>query len=211
VSFLQERARVLVVLRLCEHGRMGPTLVFRSTYGRVLTVATAAAAVVATAVGLGTGGLAEAVRTLVPAALLTYLVWLAFWRPSVTVSDGGIDVANVTRDVHVPWPAYEGVGTQYSLDVRWTGGHVVAWAAPRSSGVGRRLRRPRRGADRELVTGASAEAVAAAVTERHAALVAAGHLGPTTSATPTARTTWRVTEGVVLALGAAATVAVLAV
>jgi hypothetical protein len=210
VSFLQERARVLVVLRLCEHGRMGPTLVFRSTYGRVLTVATAAAAVVAAAVGLGTGGVAEAVRTLVSGALLTYLVWLAFWRPSVTVSDGGIDVANVTRDVHVPWPAYEGVDTRYSLDVRWAGGHVVAWAAPRSSGVGRRLR-PRRSADRELVTGASAEAVAAAVTERHAALVAAGHLGSTTSATPTARTTWRVTEGVVLALGAAATVAVLAV
>ena len=157
---------------------MGPTLVFRSTYGRVLTVATG---VVAVALGVSTaltGDVGAVVGALVPAALVTYLVWMLFWRPAVEVSDGGVEVRNVTRTVHVPWTAYEGVDTRYSLEVRYAGGRVTAWSAPRSSGTARWLRSSRRRAvgQEQVVTGASAEAVADAVTQRHAMLTAAGHL-----------------------------------
>lgn len=188
---------------------MGPTLVFRSTYGRVLTVATAAVAV---ALGVTTAQTEDAgavLRAVLPALAVTAVIWLCFWAPSVTVSDGGVEVRNVTSTVHVPWTAYRGADTRFSLDVRYDGGHVVAWAAPRSSGTGHWLRSSRRrGAGERTVTGASAEAVAAAVTERRAALAAAGHLDRPRTDAPGARRTWHVRElavvGVLVAASAAA-------
>jgi len=211
VSFLLERA--LVAPRLCEHGRMGPTLMFRSTYGRVLTVATGVVAVALGVITALTGDVGTVVGALVPAALVTYLVWMLFWRPAVEVSDGGIEVRNVTRTVRVPWTAYEGVETRYSLEVRYAGGSVTAWAAPRSSGTARWLRSSRRrSAGREqVVAGASAEAVAEAVVERHDMLAAAGHLDRPVPGAPGARTTWHVVQlGVLGALTAGTAVALTA-
>lgn len=179
---------------------MGPTLVFRSTYGRVLTVATGAVAVALVVVTAVTGDVVAVVGALLPAALVTYLVWMLFWRPAVEVSDGGVQVRNVARTVHVPWTAYEGVETRYSLEVRYAGGTVTAWAAPRSSGTARWLRSSRRrtaGQD-QVVAGASAEAVADAVTQRHGLLAAAGHLDRAVPGAPGARTTWHVVQLAVL-------------
>ncbi|KON72709.1 hypothetical protein M768_14465 [Cellulosimicrobium cellulans F16] len=179
---------------------MGPTLVFRSTYGRVLTVATGAVAVALVVVTAVTGDVVAVLGALLPAALVTYLVWMLFWRPAVEVSDGGIEVRNVARTVHVPWIVYEGVETRYSLEVRYQGGRVTAWAAPRSSGSARWLRSSRRNpVDRErVVNGANAEAVAEAVTQRHGLLAAAGHLDRAVPGAPGARTTWHVVQLAVL-------------
>ena len=192
---------------------MGPTLMFRSTYGRVLTVATGVVAVALGVITALTGDVGTVVGALVPAALVTYLVWMLFWRPAVEVSDGGIEVRNVTRTVRVPWTAYEGVATRYSLEVRYAGGSVTAWAAPRSSGTARWLRSSRRrSAGREqVVAGASAEAVAEAVVERHDMLAAAGHLDRPVPGAPGARTTWHVVQlGVLGALTAGTAVALTA-
>lgn len=192
---------------------MGPTLMFRSTYGRVLTVATGVVAVALGVITALTGDVGTVVGALVPAALVTYLVWMLFWRPAVEVSDGGIEVRNVTRTVRVPWTAYEGVETRYSLEVRYAGGSVTAWAAPRSSGTARWLRSSRRrSAGREqVVAGASAEAVAEAVVERHDMLAAAGHLDRPAPGAPGARTTWHVVQlGVLGALTAGTAVALTA-
>ncbi|MEK8228363.1 hypothetical protein NKG05_23385 [Oerskovia sp. M15] len=90
----------LVTPQLWEHGRMGPTKVFCSMYGRVLTIATAVIAVLAAVVQVGQD-LGAALVTLAGGALVTCLVWMLFWRPRVEVSDGGIDVRNVVRSVHV--------------------------------------------------------------------------------------------------------------
>lgn len=190
---------------------MGPTLVFRSTYGRVLTVATGVVAVALVVVTAVTGDVAAVLGALLPAALVTYLVWMLFWRPAVEVSDGGVEVRNVTRTVHVPWTAYEGVDTRYSLEVRYAGGRVTAWSAPRSSGTARWLRSSRRRAvgQEQVVTGASAEAVADAVTQRHAMLAAAGHLDRAAQGAPGARSTWHVVQLAVLAALAVGTVVAL--
>ncbi len=192
---------------------MGPTLMFRSTYGRALTVATGAVAVALGVSTALTGDVGTVVGALVPAALVTYLVWMLFWRPAVEVSDGGIEVRNVIRTVHVPWTAYEGVETRYSLEVRHAGGSVTAWAAPRSSGTARWLRSSRRrGAGREqVVAGATAEAVAEAIVERHGLLATAGHLDRPAAGAPGARTTWHVVQlGVLGALVAGTAVALTA-
>nr|WP_281362163.1 PH domain-containing protein [Cellulomonas humilata] len=104
-----------------------------------------------------------------------------FWRPAVVVSDGGVLVRNPLRSTHVPWPTYLGLTVQWSLVVHTTDGDVTAWAAPRSSGTAARMRRSH---DDEVVATptkdgrlpATAEDVAAAIGDRHRALVDAGYL-----------------------------------
>lgn len=172
---------------------MSPTYVFSSTFGRVLTVATAVLAVVATLAVLGELPLRDVLTTVLLGALGTLLVWAAFGRPTVEVSDGEVVLVNVTRTVRVPWPLLDRAEARWSLEVhtvdgrRWT-----AWAAPRSSATAGAMRAAR---DRraELRAGtalgrgvahrddrtrrpATAEGVQAAIDERQAALLAAGHL-----------------------------------
>lgn len=208
MSFLLEGVPALVTPQLWEHGHMGPTKVFCSMYGRVLTIATAVIALLATVVQVGQD-LGGALATLATGGLVTCLVWMLFWRPRVEVSDGGIDVRNVVRSVHVPWPAYEGVRTQWSLEVDYSGGRVTAWAAPRSSGSGQWLRNWRRRPNDPSSTrvgGASAEVVARAIVERHDALTAAGYLADTPDGAPRARSTWNLVELAALGSLAVATV-----
>jgi hypothetical protein len=209
VSFLLEGVPALVAPQLWEHGRMSPTKVFCSMYGRVLTIAAAVIAVLATTVQVREDP-GAALVTLAWGALVTCVVWMLFWRPRVEVSDGGVDVRNPARSVHVPWTAYKSVRTQWSLEVSYAGGSVTAWAAPRSSGSGQWLRNWRRRpaeATSVRVGGASAEAVAEAIVERHDALSAAGHLTTAHPDAPGARTTWNVPE--LAALGSLAVVTAL--
>lgn len=180
---------------------MHPTLEFSSAYGRVLTVATAVAGVAAVVATAAEQGGSSVVDALAWAALVVVLVWAVFWRPAVVVSDGEVVVRNVWRTTRVPWPTYRGVEAGLSLVVQHTEGTVTAWAAPSGSGTAARLRhaRSRRalaerpvGLDRAAAVAAvggdggtverpvrasgTAETVAAAVQDRHDALVAAGHL-----------------------------------
>ncbi|MGW6005984.1 hypothetical protein [Oerskovia enterophila] len=188
---------------------MGPTKVFFSMYGRVLTVAVGVVGVMLCAAIWTSDGAAAGLRTLPGVALVTWAVAMLFWLPRVEVSDGGIDVHNVVRSVHVPWPAFEGAETRWSLEVSYRGGTVSAWAAPRSSGSARWLRTRRDGTQRGGGTAAAtAETVAAAVAERHAALVAAGYLDARRDETPGASTRWNVRQLAVLGALVVATIVV---
>lgn len=161
---------------------MGPTRVFSSGYGRVLTVAMGVVAVVVVA-GVATAGDARLlVLAVTGSALVTLATWALFWRPRVEVSDGGVLVVNVLRTVEVPWPVLDRVEAGWSLVVHTATGRWTAWAAPQGSAVGA-ARRARAAATSAAGLGAAgrreratADTVAAAVGERQAALLAAGHM-----------------------------------
>jgi hypothetical protein len=203
-----------------------PTYVFSSTFGRVLTVATAVVAAAAVLAVLGELPLRDVLTTVLLGALGILVVWATFGRPAVEVSDGEVVLVNVTRTVRVPWPLLDRAEARWSLEVhtvdgrRWT-----AWAAPRSSATGGAMRaaRDRRAEVREAAAvgpglvhrregvrrHATAEGVQAAIEERHAALLAAGHLDGSRSRALEAglrvAVTWHVaTIAGVLALAAAA-------
>lgn len=163
---------------------MGPTHVFRSGFGRVLTGAAAVAAVAAGVSVVATDG-AQALLAYGPwLVLAVVLVAATFWLPQVEVSDAGVEVRNVWSTVRVPWPAFRGVEAGFSLEVRSVSGTVSAWAAPRSSGTAARLSRGRRDATplpggepgTVLRHRGTAETAARAVAERYSALRDAGHL-----------------------------------
>ena len=180
---------------------MGPTRVFSSGYGRVLTVLMGVVAVVIVA-GVATAGEARLLVLAVAAsALAALLTWALFWRPRVEVSDGGVLIVNVLRTIEAPWPVVDRAEAGWSLVVHTLTGRWTAWAAPQGSAVAaarraRAGRGPLSGTVSGTVSGtlsgtrtgsgperhgarperATAEAVAAAVEERRTALVAAGHL-----------------------------------
>ncbi|WP_282946826.1 PH domain-containing protein [Cellulomonas endometrii] len=179
---------------------MGPTHVFCSTYGRVLTGASAVVAVIVLVSMVVSDGVRYALAHGAWALLGVVLVAALFWLPRVVVSDGGVEVRNVWRTVQVPWPAFRGVEAGYSLEVRTTEGRVSAWAAPRASGTVARLRRgseaegPRSApADAVLRHPGTADGAARAVADRYQRLQAAGHLSDAERAVEagvTPRSTW---------------------
>ncbi len=166
-----------------QHGGV-TTRVFVSGYGRVLTVA-------GSRCGRGDhrrrghrrttfGPCWSPRRSAEPAGVAA---WALFWRPRVEVSDGGVLVVNVTRTIEMPWPVFVAAEAGWSLVVTTTHGRWTAWAAPRASGTGAALRRgrPRRpvGRRRDRAPGASGRPPRwwpQAITQRHDALVSAGHL-----------------------------------
>ncbi|MGC5629611.1 hypothetical protein ACPYO6_15360 [Georgenia sp. Z1344] len=199
---------------------MRPTLVFRTRAARPIAVAgwvvCALAAVMVLVDGVGPGALAW----IACAALVLHVVW---WRPAVEVSDGGIGVLDLLRDVHVPWPALRDVESRWSLTVVTDEGRFGSWAVPASSASARRLRRgrgsepeveDRSGGDETPVRepGAApverhdgtAEVVASAITARRDALRRDGHLDADAPVPPVS-TSWNV-----LPLGALAALVVLA-
>jgi hypothetical protein len=181
-----------------------PTYVFSSAYGRVLTLVTAVAAVAAVLAVAGDLPLRDVLTTALAGTLVAVVVWATLGRPAVEVSDGEVVLVNVTRTVRIPWPLLDRAEARWSLEVHTTDGRRwTAWAAPRSSAAagamrsargrgtdaGNRLRRTlwstpraaaaqaRRGRDTERTRRpATAEAARTAIEERHAALLAAGHL-----------------------------------
>jgi hypothetical protein len=109
---------------------MAETVVFRSTFGKILTISVIFV-VVACLVALGfQGDGAAVIRFASPLATLAYLVWLLSWAPAVEVSDGGVTLVNVFRTIDLPWPAIERVDTKYALTFFTHYGRFVAWAAP---------------------------------------------------------------------------------
>ena len=190
---------------------MGAARVFRSMPGRVLTVATAVAGLVCL-VAMAVGGGSELLRFGAVPLLVVLLVWAMFWRPRVEVSDGGIELRNVLRTVHVPWPAYRGADTRLALKIETTGGDYTAWATPARSGAPARRDLATPVDARRTAGGASADAAALEIAARHEALRKAGHLDrvPVQGApVPTVRWHWDVVAGcavlsVLVALGAAA-------
>jgi hypothetical protein len=69
-----------------------------------------------------------------PSILFALIGWAAFWEPHVTVSDGGVTVANTLRTIEVPWPAIDAVEGRYGLRLLTPYGAVTAWAAGAPTG-----------------------------------------------------------------------------
>ena len=168
---------------------MGPTHVFVSGYGRVLAVATTLVAAVVVVGVAGGQDLRQTVLAVAACGLGVVLAWALFWRPQVEVSDGGVRIVNVLRTVEIPWPVFESTDVRWSLEVRTLTGRWTAWVAPRGGAAAAAVRRSERAgaaqgrqasalgrAAGRLPASASAEIVAEAITARHEALLAAGHL-----------------------------------
>jgi hypothetical protein len=66
-----------------------------------------------------------------PVVAFAWLVWLVYVRPSVTVTEGFVEVRNILRTHRVPWGDVDSVDSRFALTVRTRDGKVIrAWAAP---------------------------------------------------------------------------------
>jgi hypothetical protein len=164
---------------------MGPTVVLRSRSSQALAVAMVAVSVLALATTVFDGKDAVLQYSGV-SVLFGFLGWAAFWQPHVTVSDGGVEIANTLRTFDVPWPAIEGVDGRYGLRLRTAYGPVVAWGADAPVG-------------RKRTAGVSSQA-ARAVSERLETLRAAGYLADPRLERPEPRITWHVSVIAVVAI-----------
>ena len=102
----------------------------RPWFGRVLTALMALLAVTAIAVTSHDRDVGDVLRLAPWMLLLAGGTWAAFGRPHVAVDDDGVHLVNVTRTVHVPWPALRAVDTRWALTLATAQRSFVAWAAP---------------------------------------------------------------------------------
>ena len=66
-----------------------------------------------------------------PVVAFGWLVWLVYVRPSVTVTDGFVEIRNILRTHRVPWGDVDSVESRFALTVRTRDGKAIrAWAAP---------------------------------------------------------------------------------
>jgi hypothetical protein len=107
--------------------------VYRSTFGRVMTVVAGGVAAAVVAWMLAVGASDDALATAPWLALFVLAVWAAFWRPCVEVSDGGVRLVNVSRTIDLPWPAVQSVTTRWALTLGTEYGTFTSWAAPAPS------------------------------------------------------------------------------
>lgn len=116
---------------------MRPTVRLQSTSLRIVGAAVVVFAVVLLGGLLVSGAWSHLVYGAPLLGLLAFAGVAALWLPYVEVSDGGVEVRNVFRTVHVPWPAITEVDGRYGLRLTTAHGRVDAWAAPAPTGRGR--------------------------------------------------------------------------
>ena len=75
----------------------------------------------------------EMVPFVAPVVLVVVWTWAAYWRPAVIVTPAGVELRNVTRTVHLPWPTITLVDTRFALTLHTAYGAYSAWAAPAPS------------------------------------------------------------------------------
>lgn len=155
---------------------MGETRTYRSGFSRGLAVVAVSLSAVLLLWVAVTEDPRDTARYAAPVALVALLAWLGFWRPQVEVSDGGVELRNVWRTVHVPWPALQDVDGRLGLRLVTAYGSYQAWAVPAP-------RRTRGG------TPVAPSDAATWVVERWAELKAAGRLDQPRLEQPRARTT----------------------
>jgi hypothetical protein len=109
---------------------MSETVVYRSRFGQVLTVTMISLAALVIVLMVVQGAGAYTLRYGWSVALVAFVTWAAYWAPSVTVSDGGVEIRNVLRTVHLTWPSIGAVDTKYALTLITAHGRFTAWAAP---------------------------------------------------------------------------------
>lgn len=62
--------------------------------------------------------------------LVSLAIWVAYWRPCVSVDDSGVHLVNVLRTVDLPWPSIQRIDTKWALTLYTAYGAFTAWAAP---------------------------------------------------------------------------------
>lgn len=105
-------------------------MVFRPTSGRWLAGVVAVLAAYGLVSLVAAGDVTDVVRYGPGVALVGALVWAAYWRPSVEVSDAGVTLHNVLRSIELPWPSIQRIDTRYALTLVTAYGTYAAWAAP---------------------------------------------------------------------------------
>lgn len=109
---------------------MGETATYRSRSGRVLAIAAvvvAIAVIVSIAFSDGPSGVLH--FGAIP-LLFAAFVWAIFDRPYLRVTDGGLEIGNVFRSIHVPWPGVTDLELRWGLRVVTSFGKYTAWSVP---------------------------------------------------------------------------------
>lgn len=119
-----------------------PTVVIRSLPARLGTALIGLAAVgMALTIGLADGA-AHGLRTLAWAGLLTFLTWLLWWAPQITLTPQALTIRNAWRTHVLDWGEVEMCRTRWGLSVVTRDDvEVRASAAPRRGGMAESFRR----------------------------------------------------------------------
>jgi len=119
-----------------------PTVVIRSLPARLGTALIGLAAVgMSLTIGLADGA-AHGLRTMVWAGALTFLTWLLWWAPQITLTPQALTVRNAWRTHVLGWDAVELCRTRWGLSVITPDDvEVRASAAPRRGGMAESFRR----------------------------------------------------------------------
>ena len=119
-----------------------PTVVIRSLPARLGTVLIGlAAAGMSLTIGLADGA-AHGLRTLAWAGLLTFLTWLLWWAPQITLTPQALTIRNAWRTHVLGWGEVELCRTRWGLSVVTRDDvEVRVSAAPRHGGMAESFRR----------------------------------------------------------------------
>ena len=119
-----------------------PTVVIRSLPARLGTALIGlAAAGMSLTIGL-VDGAAHGLRTLAWAGLLTFLTWLLWWAPQITLAPRALTIRNAWRTHVLGWDEVEMCRTRWGLSVVTRDDvEVRASAAPRRGGMAESFRR----------------------------------------------------------------------
>ena len=119
-----------------------PTVVIRSLPARLGTALIGlAAAAMALTIGLADGA-AHGLRAMAWAGLLTFLTWLLWWAPQITLSPQALTIRNAWRTHVLGWDEVEMCRTRWGLSVITRDDiEVKASAAPRRGGMSESFRR----------------------------------------------------------------------
>lgn len=160
---------------------MGQTKIFRPTSSRYLALAIWAILALGVGSAIFGGPPAQAWRLVAPLGLIALVAWLFLWRPVLEVTDGGLQIINPLRTVHIPWPAF--------ADAHVHGTVIVTTTADKSFSVYAAPINNKRSKE-----GIAADALAE-ISDRRGQLSAAGYLdnirpegAPVTQATATLMT-----------------------
>ena len=119
-----------------------PTVVIRSLPARLGTALIGlASAGMSLTIGLADGA-AHGLRTLAWAGLLTFLTWLLWWAPQITLAPRALTIRNAWRTHVLGWDEVEMCRTRWGLSVVTRDDvEVRASAAPRRGGMAESFRR----------------------------------------------------------------------
>jgi hypothetical protein len=103
--------------------------IFRSRFGQVITWLVGLIMLLAlVATGLQSGFWSIAV-SIAPAALAVFITWMLFYNPRVEVTEAGVRLINVFREVFISWGAIDRIDTRWALTIYSGASKYSAWGA----------------------------------------------------------------------------------